>query len=108
MSRYLLIESRDPFESKDSHLFFAWAGALAHEGHEVTLFLVQDGVMAARALAAFPPLSGAVAAGVTLAADAFALRERGIGAADLSGAVRAAPLDELVARLASGCKTLWH
>ncbi len=108
MSRYLLIESRDPFESKDCQALFAWAGALKHDGHEVTLFLVQDAVLVARALAAFAPLGGAVAAGVTIAADEFALRERGIDGAELSSAVRAAPLDELVQHLAAGCKTLWH
>lgn len=108
MSRYLLIESRDPFESRDSESFFGWAVALARAGHDVRLFLVQDGVFCARRRAAFGPLGIAAAAGVAFAADDFSLRERGIEAAELSTAVRAVPLDAVVEQLAAGCKTLWH
>jgi sulfur relay (sulfurtransferase) DsrF/TusC family protein len=48
MSEYLLIESRDDFEFADVAYFYDLAGGLAKEGHEVTLFLVQNGVLPAR------------------------------------------------------------
>jgi len=41
MNRYLLIESRDPFESNDVSYFYNLAAGLAEEGSEVALFLVQ-------------------------------------------------------------------
>ncbi|MBI3949495.1 MAG: sulfur reduction protein DsrE [Acidobacteria bacterium] len=44
MTNYLLIESRDPFESNDVSYFYDLATGLAKDGNEVTLFLVQNGV----------------------------------------------------------------
>ncbi len=44
MARYLLIESRDPFESQGSLAFYDLAQGLVKEGSEVTLFLIQNGV----------------------------------------------------------------
>jgi sulfur relay (sulfurtransferase) complex TusBCD TusD component (DsrE family) len=108
MNRYLLIESRDPFESRDSERYVGWAAALARAGHDVHLFLVQDAVLAARRRASFAALAVAAAAGVGISADDFSLRERGIADADLLPSVRPAPLDLVVERLAAGCKALWH
>ena len=48
MAKYLLIESRDPFESNDVAFAYGLASDLAKEGNEVTLFLVQNGVLPAR------------------------------------------------------------
>ena len=48
MARYLLIESRDGFEWNEVPYFYDLAYGLAREGHDVTLFLVQNGVLAAR------------------------------------------------------------
>ena len=49
MDSYLLIESRDALESSDvATYFYDLAAGLAREGSPVTLFLVQNGVMAAR------------------------------------------------------------
>ena len=56
MADYILIESRDPFESAEIGGFLDLADGLAKEGGAVTLFLVQNAVMAARhgARANFP------------------------------------------------------
>lgn len=48
MAKYLLIQSRDPFESNDVAYFYELAAGLAREGSDVMLFLVQNGVLAAR------------------------------------------------------------
>ena len=48
MADYLLIGSRDPFESTDVQRIYALAGNLVGNGSKVTLFLVQNGVLAAR------------------------------------------------------------
>ena len=47
MSKYLLIESRDPCESGDVGNYFELAQGLAGDGNDVTLFLVQNGVLPA-------------------------------------------------------------
>ena len=81
---------------------------LVAEGNEVTLFLVENGVFPARRGAAGAGFSGAARAGITVFAEEFALRERGIDAANLADGVQAAPIERIVDELASGAKALWH
>ena len=108
MAEYLLIESRDPFETRDVDYFYRLAADLARTRNTVTLFLVQNGVLPARAAANFSSLDSVVRAGVEVLADEFSLRERGIKSDALREGVRSAPLDVLVDQLADGRKTMWH
>jgi sulfur relay (sulfurtransferase) complex TusBCD TusD component (DsrE family) len=48
MTEYLLIESRDPFEANDVGYYFELARGLVEAGNQVTLFLLQNAVLAAR------------------------------------------------------------
>lgn len=48
MTDYLLIQSRDPFESRSAAEFYELATGLAKSGSQVIWFLVQDGVLPAR------------------------------------------------------------
>ena len=106
MAQYLLIESRDPFESHDVGYYYDLAKGLAGDGSEVTLFLVQNGVLAARPSAHSAALGELVQSGVKVLADDFSLQERGIS--KLAEGISAAPIDAVVDRLAAGHKTLWH
>ena len=51
MAEYLLIESRDPFESNNVGYYYNLALGLVDGGNKVTLFLTQNAVFAARPLA---------------------------------------------------------
>ena len=108
MSDYLLIASRDPSEAGEARHTYALAGELAARGHAVTLFLVQNAVLPARFGAKADGLDAALAKGVTVLADSFALRERGIPNHRLISGVHAAPLETVIDRMADGCKALWH
>ncbi|MGH9367019.1 MAG: DsrE family protein [Thermoanaerobaculia bacterium] len=109
MSRYLLIESRDPFESGEVPYFYDLAGGLAREGHEVTLFLVKNGVLPARPSARAPLLTSLAREGVRVLADDFSLAERGISEAALAEGVAGAPIDRVVELLAAAeTRALWH
>ena len=108
MGRYLFIESNDPFERNDVERFYDLAASLARAHNEVTLFLVQNGVLPARRSDKSPLLEALREAGVQVLADDFSLRERGIPEARLSPAVRAAPIDAVVQQLTAGAKALWH
>ncbi len=108
MAQYLLIESRDPFDSNDVQNFYGLASGLAKEGNEVTLFLVQNGVLAARQSSRSAALGAVASAGVEVLADDFSLGERGIASDGLASGVKAAPLDVVVDQLALGRKAIWH
>ncbi|AJZ56024.1 DsrE family protein [Paraburkholderia fungorum] len=108
MAKYLLIESRDPFESNDVGFLADLALRLRADGNEVTIFLVQNGVLPVRAGARDTGFSTLVGADVTVLADDFSLRERGISPDRLLAGVEAAPLDVVVDHLADGAKALWH
>ena len=66
MSQYLLIESRDPFESNDVGYYYDLAKGLVEGGNQVTLFLVQNGVLPARPSAHSAALSALARSGVTV------------------------------------------
>jgi hypothetical protein len=109
MGSYLLVESRDPFESADVPYYYDLAADLARKGHAVTLFLVQNGVLPARAGSKSEEAVGRLAkAGIEVLADEFSLRERGIPHARLAAGVEAAPLDRVIELLGQGRKALWH
>ena len=107
MSRYVFIESRDPFESRDTRFIEETAVGVKERGHEVTVFLVQNGVFAARTSAR--RLSGLTDAGVTVLADDVSLSERGIKPDELAPGIQKAGIEALVdAIVQENTKALWH
>jgi sulfur relay (sulfurtransferase) complex TusBCD TusD component (DsrE family) len=106
MAEYLLIESRDPFESNDVGYYYGLARGLVEAGNQVTLFLIQNAVIAARPSAQAPQLRALIGSGIKVLADDFALKERGI--TKLLDGVQIAPIEIVVDRLEAGHKTLWH
>ena len=108
MARYLLIESRDPFDSNDTGFCVDLAAQLAAAKNQVTVFLVQNGVLPARAGAQPGNLAKLAGAGVSVLADSFSLKERGIDASRLAAGIAAAPLDVVLDALAEGAQVIWH
>jgi predicted peroxiredoxin len=108
MSRYVLIESRDPFDSSDTRFCGELAQQLAAAKNDVTLFLVQNGVLPARPGARSADLAQLAGSGVRVLADSFSLRERGIDERRLASGVAAASLATVLDALAEGAKVIWH
>ncbi len=109
MSNYVFIESRDPFDSADTSFLADTASTLKKRGSTVTVFLVQNGVLAARKQARKSSLPQLFEAGVTVLADDFSLRERGIQLDECQGAVKTASIDQLVDLLVQeNTKAVWH
>jgi predicted peroxiredoxin len=108
MAKYLLIESRDPFDSNDVSFCYELATGLKQAGHEVTLFLVQNGVMPARRSTQSQRLTQLAKAGVEVLADDFSLRERGIVSKRLAEGIKPAPLETVIDGMAEGRKVMWH
>lgn len=109
MGAYLVVETRDPYDSADVARSYELAEGLAEAGNDVTVFLVQNGVLAARrAGAAGEQVERLVSRGVVLADD-FSLRERGIRPEELVAGVARAPIDSVVdLALDGGRKVIWH
>ena len=106
MSKYLFIESRDPFESSDVKQQWDLATELAWKGNDVSMFLVQNGVFAARREARISTLDPA--ADVTVLADDLSLAERGIPAETLRDNVSVSGVDALTDLIMEdGCKPVW-
>jgi predicted peroxiredoxin len=108
MSKYMFIESRDPFDSNDVAFTYELASGLAKAGHDVALVLVQNGVLPARRGANADGLGVVIKAGVRVLADEFSLRERGISNERLTAGVAPTPIDVVIDHMAEGHKTLWH
>lgn len=106
MAEYLLIESRDPFESNDVGYYYELARGLLEAGNKVTVLLVQNAVLAARPSAQAPALRALAKAGIKVLADEFALKERGI--TKLLDGVQSVPIEIVVDHMEAGHKTLWH
>ena len=111
MAQYILIESRDPFEYADTTYMYDMAGDLSNKGNNVTLFLVQNGVLCARRGVKDNPVASLrrKAPSVRVEADDFSLRERGISTNALAEGVSLSNVDNLVDNLTQdGTKIVWH
>jgi predicted peroxiredoxin len=108
MAKYLLIESRDPFDSADSEYFAQLVEGISNRGNEVTLFLVQNGVFPLRSGSKHSDLmANLLEHRAEILADAFSLRERAIKK-PLDG-VEVADIGRVVDLLLEpGTKAIWH
>ncbi|MBP0022073.1 MAG: DsrE family protein [Cyanobacteria bacterium SBLK] len=108
MAHYLILESRDPYDSGDWQNMQQIAKDMQSRGNGVTVFLVQNGVIPARKgdrySASFAELQKL---GITILADDFSLKERAID--ELAEGVNTADMDRLVQLSLQGdTKTIWH
>lgn len=104
----LLIDSRDPFQSAGGGFARDLALALVRENVPVTLLYVNNAVLGTRRGARVKPQAELAGSGVTLLADAFSLRERGIDPARLAPGVAASELDVVIDKLLAGWQVIWH
>lgn len=106
MSKYLFIETRDPFEHRDATQTWSLAESLAKKGNDVAFFLVQNAVLAARKGADIPTLTDTDA--VSVYVDDVSLRERGMNAEMVRDGITLGSADTLVdLTLEDGRKAIW-
>ena len=105
MAKYFLIESRSPFDSAEVINNYQLSSDLASKGNEVSLFLVENGVFAARSTAEINDFSKLT--NVNLFADDFSWRERGISPNELKSTIKVADISIVVKAMAQGTKTMW-
>jgi sulfur relay (sulfurtransferase) complex TusBCD TusD component (DsrE family) len=111
LGKYLLIESRDPYEYADTNYFYDLARDLAERGNDVAFYLMQNGVLVARS-GAKPDKVGELRQGaprVRVLADEFSLRERGISKDATAPGIEVTEIGTLVDLLVEdGRKAIWH
>ncbi len=105
MGQYFLIESKSPFESTEVTHDYQLASDLAKSGHEVTLFLVENGVLATRS--GIIPSELANLSQVKVLADGFSLEERGIEPSEMGSGIEVAAITSVADAMGQGQKTLW-
>lgn len=108
MARYLLLESRDPFQTSDVEYFAEIAEGVSKRGNETILFLVQNGVLPARRKSKHSKwIKHLIKSGVRVFADEFSLRERAIS--KVVKGVEVSNIDQLTDWLLEpGTKAIWH
>lgn len=105
MAKYFLIESRSPFDSPEVENNYQLALDLANNGNEVTLFLVENGVFVTRKNTNIESLDKL--SNVTILAEDFSLRERGIMAEEIKDNIKIAEISAVPEAMANGAKTMW-
>lgn len=109
MGSYLLIETKDPLDS--GRYAFELGRQLRERNHEVSVYLLQDAVLAARRT--FPAgqalLAEAHRAGLRVLVDAVSARQRGVTGERVAPGVTIADMPELVDLLMERAdKVIWH
>lgn len=109
MSRYLLIETKSPLDG--GTYAFELGGQLRELRHDVTVYLLQDGVLAARR--SFPAgqklIQEAERGGLRVLADAVSARQRGVVGERVAKGVGVSDMGELVELLMERAdKAVWH
>ena len=109
MSRYLLIETKGPLDG--GHWAFDLGKQLRDLDHEVTVYLLQDGVLTARRR--FPAgerlLAEADKSGLRVLADAVSARQRGVVGERVAKTVTVSDIGDLVETLMERTdKAIWH
>ena len=109
LSNYVFIESRDPFDSPGTHSVSKAAVALRREGHTVTVFLVENGVLGARKQAEKSQVPAIVESGVTVLADDFSLQKRGISMEECAPGLRTGTMAHLIELIVKeNTKAVWY
>ena len=104
MNQFLIVETRDPIEHPDVERIARLASGLQAEGCSTTIFLTENGVIAAR-----PGVAPFLAdGGVTVAVDRVALAERGMTESDIAPGMAAGGVDLVVDALLAGARTIWR
>ncbi|HKX90923.1 MAG TPA: hypothetical protein VJM15_00645 [Sphingomicrobium sp.] len=104
MKELLIVETRDAADHADPARMADLAAGVARAGVPATIFLTDNGAFNCRR----DSLERAMAAGVQVHVDRFALGERGIGEATVPEAVALAGIELVVDRLADGACVMWR
>jgi hypothetical protein len=106
MKELMIVETRDAAEHRGPQRMAELAAGMRSAAVPTTIFLTENAVFAARSGQHL--LDAPMKAGAAVAADGFALKERGIAADELRQGVSVADVGLIVDGLAAGCNVIWR
>lgn len=107
MRELLIVETRDAADHKDPERMVELALGTLRSGVPASIFLTENGAFNARRSAQCP-LDDAMAEGLRVSVDRFALEERGIAPEQLHDGVSVEDVDLVVDRLSDGACVMWR
>lgn len=109
MEQYLLIESRDHFESNEVNYFYNLAMDLKKQKNEVKLFFLQNAVFSLRKnLQNAEQISNIILLDIPIFLDEFSMKERGLSREKLRHSVIISSLDIIIESMLKQEKVIWH
>ena len=108
MARYLIVGSRDLMEYKESDFALNLATSLKKKGNDTTLFLLENGVLAARkGSETAARLTALSKEGVTVLAEDLSLKLRGVK--ERAEGITESNMDALADLILNGAdKVIWY
>jgi len=108
MSKFLIVESRDLMEYKESDFALNLASQLKKKGHETTLYLIENGALAARkGSEAAAKLTAISKEGVKVLVEDLSLKLRGVK--ERAEGVSESTMDALADLILDGAdKIIWY
>ena len=107
MKQLLIVETRDAAEHRGPARMAELAIGMVQAGVRATVFLTENGAFSARKKpAGFA--ARALAGGVSIAVDRFALQERAIDESELESGIAPSDVDLIVEHLSAGGCVIWR
>ncbi len=108
MSKFFIVQSREPFTDGRADSDYELINNLVLAGNEVTVMLVQNGVLPARRGGMSNRFDTICHLNISMLADNFSLRQREIELDELKPGVLTANIDEVIKSMLAGHKVIWH
>ncbi len=108
MADFFIIQSREPFSDMQAKSDFELIHNLASSGNNVTVLLIQNGVLPARRNSLSKEFDKLCYSDVNIMVDSFSLNQREIKSTELKMGVRISDVKEAVSAMLLGHRVIWH
>lgn len=108
MANFFIVQSRDPFTDTRAVSDYELIHHLVVAGNQVSVLLVQNGVMPARRGSMARKFDMLRAAKVNMLVDRLSIRQREIEVGELKDGVLLADIEDVIKAMLAGEKVIWH
>ena len=108
MEHFFFIQSREPLTDNRATADYELINNLAAAGNQVTVMLVQNGVIPARRGSIIKSFDKLCDGKAWILADPFSLAQRQIANDELKAGIESSALDRAVKAMLAGHKVIWH